>query len=186
MKRKYEFMSNGEFNKMLNEEGYKNAKVNTDTTLENYYVNENGKFIKKIRSTNTTTTFLRLTTNAKTRKDGYLVVALDKVRTLHRVVAFTFIENDDTKNKVEVDHIDRNHDNNNATNLRWVTKKENNKFERADKHENYGRYNTKTNTLVLKDGTKIEMSPLDYISWRRNNGLETSKIYANFIKKGLI
>lgn len=54
----------------------------------------------------------------------YLSVRLaGKTRPIHRVVAEAFIPNPD--NKPEVDHIDGNKHNNNADNLRWVTRSEN-------------------------------------------------------------
>ena len=43
----------------------------------------------------------------------------------HRLVALTFIENDDPKNKVYVNHIDGNKQNNCISNLEWNTCKEN-------------------------------------------------------------
>jgi len=42
---------------------------------------------------------------------------------VHRMVALTYIPNED--NKPQVDHIDRNKSNNHFTNLRWVTNLEN-------------------------------------------------------------
>ena len=44
---------------------------------------------------------------------------------VHRLVALAFIDNPD--HLPEVDHIDRNKENNNVDNLRWITKSENNK-----------------------------------------------------------
>lgn len=44
---------------------------------------------------------------------------------IHKLLALTFLENDDKINKVEVDHIDRRTDNYSLSNLRWVTRKEN-------------------------------------------------------------
>lgn len=67
----------------------------------------------------------------KTRKDekGYYRVSLcsdGKVKTflVHRLVALAFVPNPD--NKPAIDHIDGNPSNNLASNLRWVTWRENN------------------------------------------------------------
>lgn len=59
---------------------------------------------------------------------GYLVVHLynhgsHKAKTVHRLVASTFIPNDDEKS--EVNHIDGDKRNNKIENLEWVTPKEN-------------------------------------------------------------
>ena len=62
------------------------------------------------------------------RKDGYVGVQLSKdgkIKNLltHRLVALAFIEN--SLEKPDVDHIDRNKANNNIDNLRWSTTSEN-------------------------------------------------------------
>ena len=56
---------------------------------------------------------------------GYLMVSLNnKEYLVHRLVAKAFIPNPD--NKPQVDHIDGCKTNNDASNLRWTTSKENN------------------------------------------------------------
>ena len=59
---------------------------------------------------------------------GYLAVNLCKdgkqiLTKVHRIVAMAFISNPD--NKVEVDHINRNRQDNRSENLQWATKREN-------------------------------------------------------------
>ena len=58
--------------------------------------------------------------------NGYRMVTLpgNKSMSVHRLVALHFIEK--TDNKPMVDHIDRDKTNNRVTNLRWVTRNENN------------------------------------------------------------
>lgn len=60
--------------------------------------------------------------------NGYLFVTLhkngiSKRHFIHRLVGFAFLEN--PENKPQIDHIDGNKTNNDVSNLRWVTAKEN-------------------------------------------------------------
>lgn len=57
----------------------------------------------------------------------------NKKYTIHRLIAQTYLENPD--NKPYVDHIDRNTLNNNLSNLRWVTGRENNLNRKLKKKE---------------------------------------------------
>jgi plasmid maintenance system antidote protein VapI len=64
--------------------------------------------------------------------DGYTVVNLSekgiqKIISIHRIVALSFIENDNQEEKKEVNHIDGDKNNNNVENLEWVTHSRNNK-----------------------------------------------------------
>ena len=57
--------------------------------------------------------------------NGYIVVSLNKNQyKLHRLIAFTFLEN--LENKPFVNHIDGNKINNVVSNLEWCTASENN------------------------------------------------------------
>ena len=65
----------------------------------------------------------------KTR-DGYLRVDLTKNKKtkhyqVHRLVAYMFIHNDDTKNKIQINHKDEDKTNNCVENLEWCTAKYN-------------------------------------------------------------
>lgn len=57
------------------------------------------------------------------RKGYYYVSIKGKKYSVHRLVAFKYLDN--ALNKPEIDHIDGNPFNNNVTNLRWVTRSEN-------------------------------------------------------------
>ena len=88
---------------------------------ETYAVNPEG-LIKDLR----TGKLMKQYPNIKT--GGYLQLQLCNEnglvsRRVHRLVALAFLDN--TENLPEVDHIDRNRQNNNLANLRWVTHSDN-------------------------------------------------------------
>ncbi|RDU21928.1 NUMOD4 domain-containing protein [Anaerosacchariphilus polymeriproducens] len=82
--------------------------------------------------------------------NGYLLVALydngkQKNMLIHRLVALTFIDNQE--NKQEVNHKDGNKTNNHINNLEWNTSSEN-------KQHAYSVLNRKTNGKVISQFTK--------------------------------
>ena len=92
--------------------------------LSEYGASKNGNIIN-ISKNRTMHTFID--------NNGYVVVCItckNKRKTrqflVHRIVAYTFIENDDIKNKIFVNHKDKNRSNNHYLNLEWVTVQENN------------------------------------------------------------
>lgn len=81
---------------------------------EDYWISDRGRFRKgrKLRKTHK-------------NMDGYLMCYIGKKkRKIHRLVAEAFVPHPDAERNV-VDHIDGNKTNNNYTNLRWVTIREN-------------------------------------------------------------
>ena len=96
--------------------------------FENYEVSNTGK----VRSLYGKPKILK----PKKARNGYLHIGLvkdgkQKQVTVHRVVGFTWIPNDDIENKTDIDHIDRNRQNNHVSNLRWSTRKKNVEYSRG-------------------------------------------------------
>ena len=84
-----------------------------------YKINKQGKIFSCIYQKE----MIQMTTN-----DGYKYVHLSKFKKrskgfIHRLLALQYIPN--PENKPEIDHIDRNKQNNNIENLRWVSRLEN-------------------------------------------------------------
>lgn len=78
----------------------------------------------------------------KANNSGYYQVSLNKIPNLvHRLVAETFLEK--PENKTEVDHINRDKQDNQVENLRWVTREEN-----------------------MKNGCPIKIKPEDKNHWK--------------------
>ena len=72
---------------------------------------------------------------------GYTCVKLNnKNHKLHRIIATTFIPNDDPLNKTEVNHIDENKANNCVDNLEWCTSKENSNHGTRTERSAAGKY----------------------------------------------
>jgi len=69
--------------------------------------------------------------NSRLNHDGYYVVTINENFTswrsvsIHRLVAFAFVENDNPDVNIEVNHIDFNRTNNNPDNLEWTTHADN-------------------------------------------------------------
>lgn len=87
--------------------------------FENYAISNYGKVLNKEKQT-----FLK----PHLDKQGYYNIALskngkEKKFSIHRLLALAFIPN--PNNLIMVDHMDRNKQNNNLTNLRWITPKNN-------------------------------------------------------------
>lgn len=106
---------------------------------------------------------------------GYKLVGLGPMtELLHRLVAKTYVKNDNPVRKTEVNHIDHNKLNNDYQNLEWVTHEEN--MIKAYKagimsytHIYKGRYNRETHMYTSPNGEKIEMNLARYVSQIRPN-----------------
>ena len=84
-------------------------------------------------------------------------------RMIHRLVAQTFIDN--PHNKPHVDHIDRNKINNDVSNLRWVTKSENQQNVGCNSRNRLGikyiRYEKTQGYIFRRKGCKTKSSRKD-------------------------
>lgn len=149
---------NGEINGKFNETGVrKYGKTTTLETNKEYYLDQRGnrwckltglyekyhicdKGIVKHVETNKeiipkpeSSGYIRVTFSLGARKD---VVR----HNMHYVVAMCFVYNPEPLNQIYIDHIDRDKSNNNYTNLRWCTSKDNIK----------NRQNTSTRDMGIK------------------------------------
>ena len=98
----------------LQNEIWKTVKIN-NTEFDNYFVSNLGRF-KNSKGV--------IMTNYKPHHSGYIYVRVNKDKyALHRLVAFTFLEN--PENKAYVNHIDGNKTNNSLVNIEWNTPNEN-------------------------------------------------------------
>ena len=159
-----ELTYNQNFNDFKNDEKWKNIK-----NYEWIYMVSNLWRIKSLSRQMRTTRWWKYNTkekilnfNINNKRGGYLPVCLYKNwkqnrQRIHRLVALHFIKN--LKNKPEVNHEDWNKNNNKKSNLKWVTKSEN------EIH--------KYNTLRYKCHNNKQISA--YKKWKRVNKYDSIK-----------
>lgn len=139
--------------------GHPRFGVTIDGEIWDYYAN---KFMNQYKTHN-----------------GYLTCCLDqKMLRIHRLVALAYIPNID--NKPEVNHIDGNKQNNNMSNLNWMTRSENQKHA-FTLHKSY-------KDKISKQGKKHSLKTIELMSANRkgaNNSnakpvicLETNDIFS--------
>ena len=137
----------------MDETDWKDIPINN---LNNYQAHPSGlvrnKITKKIRSINK-------------KRNEYIYYTFGKFTTsLHRIIAITFILNDDPINKTQVDHINNDKKNNCVENLKWVTPSDN-----VQKAVDKGRKDGKSGTTPIKvtfpdNTTKIYNSQIDILN----------------------
>jgi len=132
----------------------------------NYEINENGD----VRHTT-----LNKVLTAQSDKDGYSFIGIRKGGDrkkywfrVHRLVAIAFCQPPANADELDVDHVDRNIRNNHFTNLRWVTRTQNN----ANRQAHAWSTNSTTGELYItgyRNGymVRINNSVVKHRSWHK-------------------
>lgn len=171
-----------------------------------YVTNEDGSFIKRVKSDTTIrTTSIKQSfhkSHGNDYPDGYWYVTLltkDKIDVngnvydspglycvgVHRLVAFTHCENDDPEKKIWVNHEDGNKINNHYTNLKWETPQYNiqhlyNELGRevpsGKDHWNYGK-SVSDDTKKLMSDKKIGILHPSFKGYYVINGIKYASSY---------
>lgn len=134
MKNSYYTKTKDEFISIIEQGGYRKAKIWEDDKLlesENEYVNEHGDMVKIVHNLCwmaphelVAKIIPHETIASRTWKGGYVLIGMcGKLRLLHRIVASTFLEKPDGKDFCN--HKDGNKENNSVNNLEWCTHQEN-------------------------------------------------------------
>ena len=124
-------------------------------------------------------------------KNGYEQISINsKDFSVHRLVAELFVENKDPINNIYVDHIDRNRSNNHYTNLRWVTKQQNNQNKTIHKNNKTGYIgigklkNGKYEAYIFINGKKKHIGSYDDCKKALTDRVEAElKYYGEFCNK---
>ena len=166
MKRAYTHGNESQFNKAI--EGMKNVPGtgiyidNKGTKTVELYYDNHGIYTWMERFVNPG----KCITNS-----GYRSIAVrGGVELVHRLVAKAWVPN--PENKPTVNHKDYDKLNNDYTNLEWMTMEEQTQDAVAHgriknkRHINYGYYVRAKEVLILPDGTKLHLTPTEYVMWR--------------------
>lgn len=128
-----------------------NGEIFRETIEKGYYITSKGSVAKIKFDNGELTYFIRLKGEVSTF--GHIRVELNRKKYLVHRLVFQCYSEEDLKEGFVIDHIDANPSNNDISNLRQVTQKEN--IANATRHGNFGR-NGCRKILVYDEITKEE------------------------------
>jgi hypothetical protein len=114
-----------------------------------------------------------------------------KTKSVHRIVAETFIYNDNPKIKNQVNHIDGNKENNTVENLEWCTNQENKKhaidnglvaYQKGEKHNSAILNNKQVIDIYTSDESRLYMSEKYNISKHNVSNIRGDKTWTHITK----
>jgi hypothetical protein len=154
----------------LENEEWKNVIIDGQT-FSNYFVSNLGRF-KNYKGI--------IMENYKPHHSGYIFVRVDKNKyALHRIMAYTFVENLDIEKFNVVNHIDGNKTNNSVKNLEWTDIKGNNKHNHTARLIKYfnrkiGQYDLEHNLIkefesIVEAGKELKIKTIKAVLYKKQN-----------------
>ena len=131
-------------------------------------------------------------------KRGYprvclIMFGIIKTETVHRIVGYAFIPNDDPKNKNTIDHDDNDKENNTPSNLSWMSSFDNSSKSHKDGRHKYPKgenaFYSKYTDIQIHEACRLMTISTDYDEISEITGVSTAslkKFYQNKHREDIV